>query len=62
MAYVVNDANNRKRVIFTGLDRRRRTIRLGKMARRDADVVAQHIDAILTAEMSKFPLAAKTAG
>jgi len=61
MAYVVNDPKDRKRVIFTGLDRKRRTIRLSKMARRDADKVAEHVDAILAAAMSKSPVAKRTA-
>ncbi len=61
MAYVVNDPNNRKRVIFKGLDGKRRTIRLGKMARRDADAIAGHVDAILSAALSRSPIATKTA-
>ncbi len=61
MSYVVNDPNNRKRLVFTGLDRKRRTIRLGKMTRRDADKIAEHVDAILAAEMSKSPLPKRTA-
>ncbi len=61
MASVINDPDNRKRVVFKGLDDKRRSIRLGKMARRDADSIARHVDAILVAELSRSPLAASTA-
>ncbi len=61
MASVGNDAAGRKRIQFSGLDGKRRTLRLGKCSKRDADNVARHIENIITAESSRQPLPRDTA-
>uniref|UniRef100_A0A7C2NT85 Site-specific integrase n=1 Tax=Schlesneria paludicola TaxID=360056 RepID=A0A7C2NT85_9PLAN len=61
MASVCCDPNGLKRVLFTGLDRRRRTIRLGKCPKRDADTFARHVENILSAARSRNAVEPTTA-
>lgn len=61
MASVVNDPNNRKRVAFTGSDGKRRSLRVGKMARRDAEYIAARVESILSASAAGMPLDRVTA-
>ena len=49
MASVVTDPNGFKRVVFKGLDGKRRPIRLGKCSEKDAIAVAGHIEEIVKA-------------
>ncbi|MDZ4686037.1 MAG: phage integrase SAM-like domain-containing protein [Planctomycetaceae bacterium] len=53
MASVCCDPNGLKRVLFTGLDRKRRAIRFGKCPKRDAESYARHIENILAAARSR---------
>lgn len=46
MASISTETNGRRRVQFTGLDGKRRTLRLGKANKRDTEQVALHIDSI----------------
>ena len=47
MASVANDPRGFRRVLFIGLDGKRWTIRLGKVAEKIADAVARHVENIL---------------
>ncbi len=49
MASVVTDPNGFKRVVFKGLDGKRRPIRLGKCSEKDAIAVAGHVEEIVKA-------------
>ncbi len=60
MASVIHDPNGLKRVQFTGIDEKRRVIRLGKKSDKIADAVARHIENILSAALHP-PLAKETA-
>lgn len=60
MASVANDPRGFRRVLFIGLDGKRRTIRLGKVSEKIADAVARHIENILSAALHP-PLAKETA-
>lgn len=61
MASVVNRPNNRREIQFCGLDNKRRTLRLGKCSKRDAEAVCRHVEAILNAARSRSPVDAATA-
>ena len=60
MASVANDPKGFRRVLFIGLDGKRRTIRLGKVSEKIADAVSRHIENILAAALHP-PLAKETA-
>jgi integrase len=60
VASLIADANNRWRVQFVFQDARR-TIRLGKMARRAAEAILRHIEGLIAAKLSGQPLDASTA-
>jgi hypothetical protein len=62
MASVANDPGDRKRILFTGLDSKRKTIRIGKVSAKTADSVARHIEAIISSKTSGEPLRRETAG
>ncbi len=49
MASVVTDPNGFKRVVFKGLDGKRRPLRLGKCSEKDAIAVAGHVEEIINA-------------
>ncbi len=60
MASVANDPGGFRRVLFIALDRKRRSIRLGKVSEKIADAVARHIENILSAALHP-PLPRETA-
>ncbi len=51
MASRINRPNGHKWIQFTGPDRRRQTLRLGKMSARDADSVKRRVELLLSARM-----------
>ncbi|VTS03010.1 integrase family protein : Uncharacterized protein OS=Blastopirellula marina DSM 3645 GN=DSM3645_29846 PE=4 SV=1: Phage_integrase [Tuwongella immobilis] len=61
MASVINDPNGRRRIQFTGPDGRRRTVRLGKISRKDADGICRQIELILNTRLNGQPLPRDTA-
>lgn len=61
MASVVNDGNGRRRVSFTGLDRKRRSLRLGKISENRAHEIRRHVEVILSCAGSGTVLEQKTA-
>lgn len=61
MASVVNRPNGRREVQFSDADGKRKTVRLGKMPKRDAESVKIRIEHLLTAQITKRPLEADTA-
>ena len=52
MATIGNDPNGRKRILFVAGDGRRRTIRLGKMDRKDAERFRLRVEKIIGANIS----------
>ncbi len=61
MASVANDPNGRRRIQFIGLDGKRKTLRLGKLPKRDAESVCRHVENILTSAAALQPLPRDTA-
>ena len=61
MACVIDDPNGRKRIQFMAGDGSRRTVRLGRCSRRDAEQVCRHIEALLAATISGQPVSRETA-
>jgi len=50
MASIGNDKNGQKRILFVGGDRKRHTIRLGKVAKRIAETAKFHIENLVAAK------------
>ncbi|VTS00497.1 integrase family protein : Phage integrase family protein OS=Rhodopirellula maiorica SM1 GN=RMSM_04392 PE=4 SV=1: Phage_integrase [Tuwongella immobilis] len=61
MASLVNDPNGTRRIQFLSSDRKRKTIRLGKISKKDAESVRRHVEMILAAQLSGQPLPRETA-
>lgn len=61
MASIGNDRNGRRRVLFVAADGSRRTVRLGKCSRRDAEHVCRHIEALLASSIHGQPVPRETA-
>lgn len=61
MAYATRDSRGYVRVIFKALNGKRSTIYCGEISKRDGDDVAKHVDAILSAAMTRSPVAPRTA-
>jgi integrase len=61
MASVIQDPNGRKRIQFVASDGSRKTVRLGKCSRRDAEQVCRHIEALAAATISGQPVSRETA-
>ena len=61
MASLVNRPNGRREIQYTDVNGRRQTIRLGKMAKRDAVAIKIRIEHLLTAKISKQPVEGDTA-
>lgn len=61
MASLVNDPNGTRRIQFLSSDRKRKTIRLGKISRKDAESIRRHVEMILAAQLSGQPLPRETA-
>jgi integrase len=61
MASVANDPGGKRRVIFTGLDGKRRSIHLGETSEKNAADVRRHVEELLNAAASGQPLDLRTA-
>jgi len=61
MASVVSRPNGRKEIQFTGADRRRRTVRLGKVSLKAAEADRVRVEHLLAAQITGHPLDAETA-
>lgn len=60
MASIVNDPGGRRRILFVGDDDRRKAIRLGKIDRKTAEVVARHVEALVTFRSCGRPVPRET--
>lgn len=61
MASIGNDPEGRRRILFVAPEGSRKTIRLGKCSRRDAESVARHVEALLEAKVRNRPVQPETA-
>ena len=61
MASISNDPNGRRRILFVAKDDSRKTVRLGKCARRDAEQVCRHIEALVASSIHGQPVSRDTA-
>lgn len=60
MASITKDKNGKKRIQFTDLGGQRRTVRLGKMSMKDAQMIRVKIETILAAKTAGLPLDIET--
>ena len=44
MASLVDDPNGRRRILFVGLNAKRKTVRLGKIDRKSAESICRHVE------------------
>ena len=56
MASVSTDKNGNRRIVFKNLDRKRDAIYVGKLRMRDAETIANRIEALLSAKLSRRPM------
>ena len=61
MASISRDPNGRRRILFTALDGKRKTIRLGKVSQRAAEAVKYRVEQLLAAKLTGHALEADTA-
>lgn len=61
MASIARDKNGTRRILFVAADRRRRTIRLGKVSQRAAEAVKFRVDQLLAAKLTGHAVEADTA-
>ena len=61
MASIANDPNGCRRLQFSDVDGKRRTVRLGKMTKKDAEAVRVKVESILGAQVSGQAIAQETA-
>lgn len=61
MASLSKDGPNRWRIQFSAPDGTRKTLRLGRVSRKDAQAVCRHVEALLAARLSGQPLDRPTA-
>jgi integrase len=61
MASISRDKLGRRRIIFVGADRVRRTIYLGKFPHKAAETIQRHVEALLSSLNSRSPLETETA-
>jgi len=61
MASLSTDKNGNRTIQFVGADRRRRSIRLGKMPKRDAEAIKVRIEALNVSQISGQPVDGDTA-
>jgi integrase len=61
MASVSSDQSGRRRVLFTGLDKKRKTLHLGKLPAKSAESICLHVEALLVAKISGQALQRDTA-
>lgn len=52
MASVSNDPNGRRRILFIAPDDKRKTIRLGKVSKRDAEAVKYRVESLLASKLT----------
>ncbi len=60
MAGISKLGSGRRAIQFVGVDRKRRTIRLGKISQEDAEPIKRHIERLLTAKITAQPLDRRT--
>ncbi|MEZ6141074.1 MAG: site-specific integrase [Zavarzinella sp.] len=61
MATIGNDTNGRKRILFVAPDGSRKTIRLGKCDKKNAEAIVRHVENLLASKMSGQPVPRETA-
>jgi hypothetical protein len=61
MASIAQEPNGRRRILFTAPDGKRKTIRLGKVPQRAAEMICTKVEALLAAAMSGCPWDGETA-
>ncbi len=61
MASVSKDQTGNVRILFTGADRKRRTIYLGKTSKKNAEAIRTKVEALVAANASRLPLDTETA-
>ncbi len=61
MASISNDPNGRRRILFVGADGKRRTIRLGKVSRRNTEAVKVKVEHLVSAKITGSALDNETA-
>ncbi len=62
MASLSNDANGTRRVLFVAPDGKRITIRLGKLAKKQAGTILGRVEHLANAARTRLPVDAETAG
>ena len=55
MASITKDARGNRTIQFVGIDRKRRSIRLGKCSQRQAEAIKVHVERLVHATMSRHP-------
>ncbi len=61
MASVASEPNGNRRILFTDPDGKRRTLRLGKLPKKQADAVRVKVESLLSAKLSGQPVEPETA-
>lgn len=61
MASLVKDPNGRKRIQFLDGKNARQSIRLGKLAQRQAEGILHHVEELLAASLNQQPMSRETA-
>jgi site-specific recombinase XerC len=61
MASISTDQNGNRTIQFVGSDRKRRSVRLGKVTKKDAESVCTKLETILACKLSQRPFDAETA-
>lgn len=56
MASVCNDSNGRRRILFVDVDKRRRTVRLGKISKLAAEKIKLRLESLLSAKILNQPI------
>ncbi|MCI0704963.1 MAG: hypothetical protein L0241_28210, partial [Planctomycetia bacterium] len=56
MASISTDPNGNRTIQFVGSDRKRRSIRLGKVPLKNAEAVQRKVETIIAAKLSHLPL------
>ena len=61
MASICQDPGGTRRILFMGADGKRRAIRLGKMPQKSAEAVKVRVEALVTAQITGYPVNDETA-
>lgn len=61
MASISSDKNSNRTIQFVGSDRKRRSVRLGKVTMKDAEAIRTKLETILACKLSQRPFDAETA-